>query len=111
LIIDFVFLLESSTTTTTSSSTSPSPDQLIISPTPPSSPIPNINVSGNVPTSSTASSPTNGNSDDDLTAVIAGGPCSRLAANVLTAAREYAFVDCSEVYLAGKRTSGIYEIW
>jgi len=26
-------------------------------------------------------------------------------------AREYAFVDCSEVYLAGQRTTGIYEIW
>ena len=43
-----------------------------------------------------------GNSDDDITS----SPCTRS-----TAGREYAFVDCSEVYLAGKRTSGIYEIW
>lgn len=45
-----------------------------------------------------------GTADDD----ISGSPCSRSTA---AAAREYAFADCGEVYLAGKRTSGIYEIW
>ena len=44
--------------------------------------------------------------DADVPAVVTDAPCSLSAA-----AREYAFVDCSEVYLAGKRTSGIYEIW
>jgi hypothetical protein len=53
----------------------------------------------------------NGNSDDDSTSGIASGSCSRITANGLISAREYAFVDCSEVYIAGKRTSGIYEIW
>jgi hypothetical protein len=44
-----------------------------------------------------------GHADDDIPT----SPCTRSTA----AAREYAFVDCGEVYLAGKRTSGIYEIW
>jgi len=44
-----------------------------------------------------------GNSDDD----VPSSPCTRST----TTSREYAFVDCGEVYLAGKRTSGIYEIW
>ena len=93
-----------------STSSSPvAPDQIIISPSPSPSPIPSTNTS--VTTSSTPTTPSNGNTDDDLTSIIAGGPCSRLAANALAAAREYAFVDCSEVYLAGKRTNGIYEIW
>jgi hypothetical protein len=69
---------------------------------------PNTNSNGGVATSST---PRIGGSDDDITAAIAGGSCARAAANGLAAAREYAFVDCSEVYLAGKQTSGIYEIW
>jgi hypothetical protein len=46
-----------------------------------------------------------GHSDDDSTAINSAGSCARLAA------RDYAFADCSEIYLAGKRTSGIYEIW
>jgi hypothetical protein len=98
-------------TTTISSSSSPSPDQLILSSTVPSSPLPNPNPPGSITTSSTASTSANGNFDDDFTG-IAGGPCSRKGIiNGITSAREYAFVDCSEVYLAGKRTSGIYEIW
>jgi hypothetical protein len=51
----------------------------------------------------TSSTPLMGNADDDIVT----SPCTRST----TAAREYAFVDCGEVYLAGKRTSGIYEIW
>ncbi len=51
----------------------------------------------------TSSTPPMGHADDDITT----SPCTRSTA----AAREYAFVDCGEVYLAGKRTSGIYEIW
>ncbi|UJR35156.1 hypothetical protein I4U23_027925 [Adineta vaga] len=90
-------------TTTISSGSPSSPDQLIISP------LPHSNTSISTISTSTASS--NGNTDDDLSSIIAAGPCSRLAASAIAAAREYAFVDCSEVYLAGKRTSGIYEIW
>ena len=52
---------------------------------------------------SVTTTPSMGNGDDDITT----GPCTRSTA----AAREYAYVDCGEVYLAGKRTSGIYEIW
>lgn len=68
-----------------------------------------MNSNGGVTASSTVSSTvtvSNGNSTDDSTAVGAAGSCARPAA-----AREYAFVDCSEVYLAGKRNTGIYEIW
>jgi hypothetical protein len=62
--------------------------------------VPNTTLNSGVTISST---PSIGNSDDDAV----GSPCTRST----TAAREYAFVDCGEVYLAGKRTSGIYEIW
>ena len=51
-----------------------------------------------------SSTPSMGNGDDDINTNL----CSR---SLAAAAREYAFVDCGEVYLAGKRTSGIYEIW
>ncbi len=74
-----------------------------------SSPVPSISPGTVVTASST--SITNGNSDNDSTAINFGGSCTRISAIGLTPAREYAFVDCSEVYLAGKRTSGIYEIW
>lgn len=57
-------------------------------------------------TTITTTTTTSSNSDDEINNIIPGVSCSRPAA-----AREYAFVDCSEVYLAGKRTSGIYEIW
>ena len=67
--------------------------------------VPNSLPSGPTTTSSTTAI---GNFDDDITA---GGSCARKAVSGLTSAREYAFVDCSEVYLAGKRSSGIYEIW
>lgn len=69
-----------------------------------------INASPSVPTS-VASTSLNGNSVDETTGINASGPCARLAASGILSAREYAFVDCSEVYLAGKRTTGIYEIW
>lgn len=67
----------------------------------------NIALNGSNPTT-TPSTPTisNSNSDDEINNIVNGVSCSRSAAP-----REYAFVDCSEVYLAGKRTSGIYEIW
>lgn len=48
----------------------------------------------------------NGNSDDNSSLNNLSGSCACFGS-----AREYAFVDCSEVYLSGKRTSGIYEIW
>jgi hypothetical protein len=91
-----------------SSPSSPSPDQLILSSSFPPSPLPNINFNGIGTTSSSSSI---GSSDNDITGAIAGSPCARAAANGFTSARDYAFADCSEVYLAGKRTSGIYEIW
>ena len=81
---------------------------MILSSSLPSSPLPITNSNGGITISST---PSIGSSDDDSTTVIGGGPCTRAAANGLTSTREYAFVDCSEVYLSGKRTSGIYEIW
>ncbi len=85
---------------------------MILSSSLPSSPVPNINPSGVITPSSTASiTITNGHFDDNSTTIISGGSCARIVANGLTSVREYAFVDCSEVYLAGKRTSGIYEIW
>lgn len=87
-------------TTSSSSSSSPSPDQIILSST---LPVPSINPSGVITTNSTA---TNGYSDNDSITNSVASSCTRLAS-----ARDYAFVDCSEVYLSGKRTSGIYEIW
>jgi len=78
----------------------------------PSSAVPNINPGGAVTSSSAVStSITNVNSDNDSTAINSGGSCTRISSTGLTPAREYAFIDCSEVYLSGKRTSGIYEIW
>jgi len=88
------------TTATSSSSSSSSPEQAM-----PSSPFPTPFLSNSTLNGGsfvTSSTPSMGNSDDDITI----SPCARSKA-----AREYAFVDCSEVYLAGKRTSGIYEIW
>ena len=67
----------------------------------------NIALNGsNANTTSSTVPSGSGNSDDEINNSVNGVSCSRPAA-----AREYAFVDCSEVYLAGKRTSGIYEIW
>jgi hypothetical protein len=98
--VSIIALETTTTTTTTSSSSSSSPEQAI-----PSSPFPTPllpNSTSNGFGLVTSSTPSMGNSDDDITV----SPCARSKA-----AREYAFVDCSEVYLAGKRTSGIYEIW
>ena len=94
-----IVLIESTTTTTAASSSSSTvhdhgPLSL------PSSTFPNAMSSNTSHNPSSQSSM--GNSDDDLTTT----PCARAVA-----AREYAYVDCSEVYLAGKRTNGIYEIW
>ena len=88
-------------TTLSSSSTAFSPDQIVLSSTVPASNGAASSIAPAVVTSSNG-----GNSDDDSTNVNPLGTCSRSSA-----AREYAFVDCSEVYLAGKRTTGIYEIW
>lgn len=96
-------------TTLSSSSTALSPDQLILSSTVPGPSVSNNNPNGAAPASSIAPAvvtASNGNIDDNSTGVNSMGTCSRPAI-----AREYAFVDCSEVYLAGKRTTGIYEIW
>ncbi|UJR10670.1 hypothetical protein I4U23_014865 [Adineta vaga] len=90
---------ETTTTSTTSSSLSPMPEQAILVSSSSTFIVPNSTPNNGLTTSST---PSMSSSDDDLTT----SPCARAAA-----AREYAFVDCSEVYLAGKRTSGIYEIW
>ncbi|CAF3329821.1 unnamed protein product [Rotaria socialis] len=97
--------------TTAISSSSPSPDQLILSSTIPSQAVSNPNSNGVSLTNSTISPSRIENSDNDTTSVIAGGPCARIAVNGLVPSREFAFMDCSEVYLAGKRTSGMYEIW
>jgi len=53
-----------------------------------------------------SSTPAMGYGDDDISS-ISTNPCKRSPAT----AREYAYVDCGEVYFSGKRTSGIYEIW
>ncbi|CAF0945900.1 unnamed protein product [Adineta ricciae] len=90
---------ESTTTTTTaSSSTTTVHDHSSL--LPPSSTFPNATSSNNG--HNTSSSSSMGNPDDDLSTT----PCARAVA-----AREYAYLDCSEVYLAGKRTNGVYEIW
>ncbi|CAF3586633.1 unnamed protein product [Adineta steineri] len=89
---------ESTTTTSTSSSTS-SIDQSIVSSTLPMGFLPSSTSNGGLNTGST---PPMGSADNDT----ASSACARAMA-----ARDYAYVDCSEVYLAGKRTSGIYEIW
>jgi hypothetical protein len=94
-------------TTISASSSPPSPDQLIFSSTPPTT---NFNGpvtpgSGGGGGGSGTMTSSIGNSEDDSLAMNSAGSCSRLAA------RSYGFADCSEVYLAGKRTSGIYEIW
>ena len=95
----FVLFLDGSTTISASSSP-PSPDQLIFSSTPLTT---NSNGAGSQNSGTISSSV--GNSEDDSLAANSAGSCSRLSA------RNYAFADCSEVYIAGKRTSGIYEIW
>jgi hypothetical protein len=94
-----IIALETTTTTNLGSSSS-SPEQAMPSSPFPTPFLPNSTLNGG--SLVTSSTPSMGNSDDDITI----SPCARSKA-----AREYAFVDCSEVYLAGKRTSGIYEIW
>lgn len=106
----FFFSLDSGSTTI-SSSTSPSPDQLILSSTVPPQSIPNSNPNSGTLANSTTLSSRVENFDDDATSILSGGPCALIAVNGLAPSREFAFIDCSEVYLAGKKASGIYEIW
>ncbi|CAF2545682.1 unnamed protein product [Rotaria sp. Silwood2] len=100
---------ETTTTTTTTitttrttifgSTSSSSSDQFFVSSSLPTFISPSTIINGGPTTSSTSPM---GNPDDDIIDSL----CARS-----TGARDYAYVDCSEVYLAGKRTSGIYEIW
>ncbi|CAF1203359.1 unnamed protein product [Rotaria sordida] len=97
------------TTTTTASSTptrnnvfgttSSSSDPFVLSSSPSTLISPSTIINGGLTTTSSSSMI---NPEDDIIDSI----CARSAG-----ARDFAFVDCSEVYLAGKRTSGIYEIW
>ncbi|CAF0765141.1 unnamed protein product [Rotaria sp. Silwood1] len=98
-------------TTPVSSPTSPSPDQIILSASFSPPYISNTNSNGILVINPTPSSSRIENSDDDGATILGGAPCTRIAVNGLVPSREYAFIDCSEVYLAGKRSSGIYEIW
>ena len=110
-IAHFLSVSESSTTSSSSSS-SPSADQLILSSPFPPSPVFNLNTNVPPPLTSGPSTQISSIPEDESSNAVPSGSCSRAVANGgLSGAREYAFADCSEVYLAGKRTSGIYEIW
>ena len=110
LNINFSFIDIS--TTTISSSISPSPPvQLIHSSSQSSLLVSKTNLNRIHPMNTTVSTSTLGNSEDDVLTATAAGACTRIEVNGFVPAREFAFIDCSEVYLAGKRTSGIYEIW
>lgn len=94
------YLIENTIVSGTTLSSSSSLDQVTISSTSSINNLSNSTANGG---SSISSTPSMGNSDDD----VPSSPCARSTAN----SREYAYVDCGEVYLAGKRVSGIYEIW
>lgn len=73
--------------------------------------VPNPNANGQLVPNTVPSTLVNSNMDEDTQKGITGGPCTLALANGLSSSREYAYIDCSEVYLSGKRVSGVYEIW
>lgn len=100
-----------STTTTSTTTTTFSPDQFLLSSASAPAISSNSNPIGN-PSSNTAANKTaNDDSDTNTKMNLDVDSCARASTHCATTSREYAFSDCSEIYLSGKRNSGIYEIW
>lgn len=105
-----IFCSETTTLSTTPVFAAPNDQGTVnnsAAPLPPPNPASNVAVG--IITAPTVSS--NAQPDNETSKTNPPGPCPVGFADKLASIRDYAFMDCSEVYLSGKRTSGTYEIW